>query len=47
MKKKRYIASNRDNGRSECMCRLPYFVEPQNAGINGRAYGGPKEGVII
>jgi len=37
MKEKRYIASNRNKRRSECMCRLK---------INGRAYGGPTEGVI-
>jgi len=46
MKKMYYIAINRDNRRSECMCRFPHFA-PQNAAIEGRAYGGPKEGVII
>jgi len=38
MSKKRYIASNRNNRRSECMCRRRIN--------NGRALSGPKEGVI-
>ena len=37
MKKIYYIAGNRNNRRSECMCRL----------IKGRALSGPKEGVIL
>jgi len=37
MNKKRYITSNCDNRRSECMCRLK---------IDGRASSGPMEGVI-
>jgi len=45
MKEKRYIASNRNKRRSECMCRLPHFVNKKRE-INGRAYGGPTEGVI-
>jgi len=50
MRKKYYIAINRNIGRSECMCRpgiqgkLLLCIQRIN---KGRALSGPKEGVNV